>query len=412
MHIRPPILLTLGLLSGLTPFAIDMYLPSLPVIALDLGSSIELAQLTVTVYLGVFALAQLFLGPLSDVRGRRSTIGGGLALFCLGSLGCALAGSMETLIAARVVQALGGAAVAVTVPALVRDLCEKDECARVLSLVMLVMSLAPLLAPSIGGLIVGQVGWHWVFIALYGIGLLAIGLFFALLPETLPPARRHPADVGRVLRNYLQLMHHRTGMGYLLVGAFSFGGMMTYIVTSPFVYIILHAVPTAWFAVLFGLNVAAAMVTTTLNARLVTRLGAERLLRLGLAVQVVAALLLLGLALWGTPPLWAIVLATLLYLGVAGVVLGNAMAGYMMHFAPMAGTASAFSGAARFGTGAIVGSLVSLAHDGTARPLLLGMALCGLLAGLSYLWLVAAPRGLLRPAVPQRGGLSNASRTS
>jgi len=403
MHIRPPILLTLGLLSGLTPFAIDMYLPSLPTIALDLGSSIDLAQLTVTIYLGVFALAQLFLGPLSDAHGRRATIGGGLALFCLGSLGCALAGTMETLIAARVVQALGGAAVAVTVPALVRDLCEKDECARVLSLVMLVMSLAPLLAPSIGGLIVAQVGWHWVFIALYGIGLLAIGLFLRLLPETLAPARRHPADLGRVLRNYLQLLRHRTGMGYLLTGAFSFAGMMTYIVTAPFVYIVLHGVPTAWFGVLFGINVAAAMVTTLLNARLVTRLGAEHLLRLGLGVQVAAALLLLGLAAWGTPPLWAIVVATLLYLGVAGMVLGNAMAGYMIHFAPMAGTASAFSGAARFGAGAVVGSLVSLAHEGTARPLLFGMALCGLLAGAGYLWLVAPPRWYARPDAPQEG---------
>ena len=398
MHIRPPILLTLGLLSALTPFAIDMYLPSLPAIARDLGSTIDLAQLTVTVYLGVFALAQLFLGPLSDVRGRRATIGGGLALFCLGSLGCALAGTMGTLVAARVVQALGGAAVAVTVPALVRDLCEKDECARVLSLVMLVMSLAPLLAPSIGGLIVSEVGWHWVFIALCGIALLAVGLFLRLIPETLPPARRHPADLGRVLRNYLQLLRHRTGMGYLLTGAFSFGGMMTYIVTSPFVYIVLHGIPTAWFGVFFGANVAAAMVTTLLNARLVTRLGAERLLRLGLGVQVAAAVLLLGLAAWGAPPLWAIVVATLLYLGVAGVVLGNAMAGYMIHFAPMAGTASAFSGAARFGAGAAVGSLVSLAHEGTARPLLLGMALCGLMAGVSYLFLVAPRRSAARRA--------------
>ena len=387
MSIRPSLLVTLGLLSGLTPFAIDMYLPSLPAIARDLGSTIELAQLTVTVYLAVYALAQLFLGPLSDMLGRRATIGGGLLLFCIGSCGCALAGHMGPLLGARVLQALGGAAVAVTVPALVRDLFERDHYARVIGLVMLTMSLAPLLAPSIGGLILIHATWHWVFVALFGIALLASLLFFWFIPESLPPLRRHPAALGRVLRNYVKLLRHRVGMGYLLTGACSFAGMMTFIVASPYVYIDLYEVPTAWFGVLFGANVAAAMVATSFNTYLVIHLGAERLLRLGLGVQVGAALGLFALALLTTPPLWAIVLLVLLYLGMAGVVLGNAMAGYMAHFAPMAGTASAFSGAARFGAGAAVGSLVSLAHDGTARPLLVGMALCGVLAGVSY-WLL------------------------
>jgi MFS transporter, DHA1 family, multidrug resistance protein len=397
MQIRLSMLLTLGLLSGLTPFAIDMYLPSLPAIALDLDSTIELAQLSVTAYLGVFALAQLVLGPASDMLGRRATIGGGLALFCVGALGCALAEQMETLLLARAVQGLGGAAVAVTVPALVRDLFERDHYARMMSLVMLITAMAPLLAPSIGGVIVAYAGWHWVFGALLLLGLAASGLFFRLIPETLPPAGRHPPELGRVLRNYLVLLRHRVGLGYLLTGAFSFGGMMTYIVTSPFVYIELHGVPAAWFGVFFGANVALAMVVTSLNARLVVRLGAERLLRLGLGVQVGAAFLLLGLGFWGMPPLWAIVAATLLYLGMAGVVLGNSMAGFMAHFARMAGTASAFSGASRFGLGAIMGSLVSLAHTGTATPMLFGMGLCGLAAGGSY-WLLCCPASA--PTVP------------
>ncbi|WP_295583720.1 Bcr/CflA family multidrug efflux MFS transporter [uncultured Lamprocystis sp.] len=390
MQVRPSLFLTLGLLSGLTPFAIDMYLPSLPAIARDLGSSMELAQLSVTVYLAVFALSQLFLGPLSDVLGRRATIGGGLALFCAGTLGCALAGEMGVLLPARALQALGGAAIAVTVPALVRDLFERDRYARVMSLVMLVTALAPLLAPTIGGVIVEYGSWHWVFAVLLAIALAASALFFHLIPETLPRARRHPPELQRVLRNYLLLARHRVGMGYLLTGACSFGGMMTYIVGSPFVYIELHGVPTAWFGVYFGANVGLAILVTSVNARLVTRLGAQRLLRWGLGVQVGAASLLGALAIWEAPPLWAIVLATLAYLGMAGVVLGNSMAGFMAHFPRMAGTASAFSGAARFGLGAAVGSLVSLAHNGTAVPMLLGMAFCGLAAGASYrLWCCA-----------------------
>ncbi len=387
MRSRPSLLVTLGLLSGLTPFAIDMYLPSLPAIAQDLDSTIEMAQLTVTLYLAIFALAQLFMGPLSDMLGRRATIGGGLILFGLGALGCALAGQMETLLGARMIQAAGGAAIAVTVPALVRDLFERDHYARVIGLVMMIMSLAPLLAPSIGGVIVTHASWHWVFITLLGIALVASALFFWLIPETLPPERRHPPDLGRVLGNYYGLLRHRLGMGYLLTGAFSFGGMMTFIVSSPYVYMVLYEVPTAWFGVLFGANVAVAMLATLLNTRLVMRLGAERLLRLGLWVQVVAALILLALAFVGLPPLWAILLGVLLYLGMTGLVLGNAMASYMVYFVRLAGTASAFSGAARFGFGAAVGTLVSLAHDGTPRPLLLGMALSGLMAGVSY-WLL------------------------
>ena len=397
MRINPSLLVTLGLLSGLTPFAIDMYLPSLPAIAQDLDSTIEMAQLTVTLYLAIFALAQLFMGPLSDMLGRRATIGGGLILFGLGALGCALAGQMETLLGARMVQAAGGAAIAVTVPALVRDLFERDHYARVIGLVMMIMSLAPLLAPSIGGVIVTYVSWHWVFITLLGITLVASALFFWLIPETLPPERRHPPDLGRVLGNYYGLLRHWLGMGYLLTGAFSFGGMMTFIVGSPYVYMVLYQVPTAWFGVLFGANVAVAMLATLINTRLVMRLGAERLLRLGLRVQVVAALILLALAFVGLPPLWAILLGVVLYLGMTGLVLGNAMASYMVYFVRLAGTASAFSGAARFGFGAAVGTLVSLAHDGTPRPLLLGMALSGLMAGVSY-WLLCR-EGREKPSV-------------
>ena len=399
MRIRPSLLVTLGLLSGLTPFAIDMYLPSLPAIAQDLDSTIEMAQLTVTLYLAIFALAQLFMGPLSDMLGRRATIGGGLILFSLGALGCALAGQMEALLGARMIQAAGGAAIAVTVPALVRDLFERDHYARVIGLVMMIMSLAPLLAPSIGGVIVTHAGWPWVFIALLGIALVASAFFWWLIPETLPPERRHPPHLGRVLGNYYGLLRHRLGMGYLLTGAFSFGGMMTFIVSSPYMYIVLYEVPTAWFGVLFGANVAVAMVTTLFNTRLVVRLGAERLLRLGLRVQVVAALILLGLAFLKVPPLWAILLGVLLYLGMTGLVLGNAMASYMVYFVRLAGTASAFSGAARFGFGAVVGTLVSLAHDGSARPLLLGMTLSGLMAGVSY-WLLCREGRETLPPVP------------
>jgi DHA1 family bicyclomycin/chloramphenicol resistance-like MFS transporter len=378
MYIGRSMLLTLGLLAGLTPFAIDLYLPAIPSLARGLGAGIALAQISVTVYLGTFAAAQLVLGPVSDVLGRRSAIGAGLALFLVGTLACALAPTMGFLLGARAVQALGGAAVAVTVPALVRDICERDEYARTMSLVMLVMALAPLVAPTVGSLVLTHGTWRTVFALLFAIGLAAAMLFRLLIPETLPPERRGPAEPGRILRGYLSILGNAQGVGYLLTGALSFAGMMTFIVMTPYVYIELYGISPAIFGLLFALNVALAMVGTATNARLTRKRGAGTLLRLGLWVQSAAALIMIGLLGLGDPKLWSVAGAAAAYMSMTGLVLGNSMAGFMTLFPRMAGTASAMAGATRFGLGAAVGSAASQMHDGTARPLLVGMALCGL----------------------------------
>jgi DHA1 family bicyclomycin/chloramphenicol resistance-like MFS transporter len=391
----------LGLLSALTPFAIDTYLPSIPRIAQDLGAGIELAQLSVTVYIGVFAAVQLLLGPLSDVYGRRRVIGGGLALFLFADLACALAPNMGLLLLARALQAVGGGAVAVTVPALVRDLFERDTYARVMGLVMLIMGLAPLIAPSIGGLIVLYLSWRWVFGVLALVGVLSAVLYYRYLPETLPPTRRLPLRPRQVLANYLILLRHRAAFGYLLTGSASFAGLMIFVVASPYIYIEIYRASTAQFGLLFSANIFAAIIFTYLNSRLVQRLGAERLLRAGLGVQTLAAGLMLVLAAGPEVSLWVLAVAIGLYMAMVGVVLGNAMASFMAFFPEMAGTASAFTGAARFGLGAIAGTLVSVLHDGTALPLLIGMAVCGLLGAMGY-------RLLCCRGVPQ-GAAANAS---
>jgi len=370
----------LGLLAALTPFAIDLYLPSIPSIARDLDASIELAQLSVTVYLAVFAAAQLLLGPLSDVHGRRRSIGLGLILFMLGDIACALAPTMPLMLLARAVQALGGAAVAVTIPALVRDLFERDDYARVMGMIMLVMGFAPLVAPSLGGLIILYASWHWVFVVLLLISLIATLLFFRVVPETLLVENRHRLHLGDIFGNYGQLFRHRTALGYLLTGSASFSGMMIFIVTSPFVYIELHGVSASAFGPLFGINVLAAMVLASANAMLVRRLGSEWLLRVGLALQATAGVALLLLSLRAQPDLWMIAVVSCVYLGMNGLIFGNAMAGFMAFFPTMAGTASALAGAVRFGLGALAGSVVSLLHDGSATPMLIGMGICGLLA--------------------------------
>lgn len=379
MRFHPLVFGTLGLLSGLTPFAIDMYLPSIPAIAQDLSASIETVQLTLTVYLAVFALAQLLLGPMSDVHGRRGTI--------LASLGCAAAPSLAWLIAGRCLQALGGAAVAVTIPTLVRDVFEKDEYARTMSILMLVMALAPLVAPLLGGIIVSYASWHWVFVALAGIALFSAVLFMISIQETLHADQRHSFHLGGIARNYAQLLQHPVGLGYLLTSGLSFAGMMAFIVTSPYVYIELYGVTPNQYGLLFGINVLTLIAFGALNARLVRRVGAERLLRIGLGLQLLVSLLMLSLSLNPQPPLWLLVSANAGFIGLNGLIVGNAMAGYMTLFPKLAGTASAFAGTLRFGLGAVAGTLASLLHNGTFVPMVGVIAGCGLTASGSYIWL-------------------------
>ncbi|MBK5968476.1 MULTISPECIES: Bcr/CflA family multidrug efflux MFS transporter [Thiorhodovibrio] len=382
--LHPLLLITLGALAALTPFAIDLYLPSLPALARDLGSDIRHAQLSVTLYLGFFASAQLLLGPLSDVRGRRPLTGGGLALFALGVLGCALAPSMTWLLVSRSLQAVGGAAIAVTIPALVRDRFARDDYARVMTLVMLVMGLAPLIAPSLGSLVLLVGSWRWVFATLLGITLVTALLFLRVVPETLPPARRQLRFLDP-LRQYGRILRHRRALAYLGTASASFAGLMGFVVGSPYVYIELHGISPQVFGPLFGANVALALVVSVLNARLIPRFGAERLLQIGLGVQALAALLMLVLTQVPNPTLWLIAPLTGAYLGMTALVMGNAMAGFMADFPDLAGTASAFGGAVRFGAGALSGSLISLLHDGSATPLLVGMGLSGLMSGSCYL---------------------------
>lgn len=394
MRFHPLVFGTLGLLSGLTPFAIDMYLPSIPTIAQDLGASIETVQLTLTIYLAVFALAQLLLGPLSDVLGRRQTILGGLLLFVVASFVCAAAPTLAWLMLGRCLQALGGAAVAVTIPALVRDVYQQDEYARTMSILMLVMALAPLVAPLLGGVIVSQASWHWVFIALAGIGLIGLALFMGVIQETLHVDQRHRFQFGVIARNYLLLFTHPAGLGYLLTSGLSFAGMMVFIVTSPFVYIELYGTSPNQYGILFGINVLILITLGALNARVVRRIGADQLLRIGLGLQLLVSALMLGVSLTQQPPLWLLVTVTASFIGLNGLIVGNAMAGYMTLFPKLAGTASAFAGTLRFGLGAIAGTLASLLHNDTFVPMVAVMAGCGFLAAALYIFLCRKLRSI------------------
>lgn len=381
--------LLLGALGGLTPLAIDMYLPAIPALARELGTTIDGAQLTVSTFLAGFAVGQLFYGPMADSFGRKPVIIAGLIMFALASVGCALAETLPQLLLFRVLQAAGGAAGAVVVNALLRDMFEKEAFSRAMSFVILVMTLAPLAAPILGGYISAHGSWQAIFWLLVVVSLAVAVLMMVSIPETLSPERRQPLQLGRVVGNYGRVLKSRPAMGYVLCGAFASAGMFSFLSGSPYVYIEYFGVPTQHYGWLFGLNVLLMMVVTFANSKLVRGIGSEHMLRHGLMILPVAGIVLVVCSLTGFGGLWGVVIPVMFYVGHISLVGANAMTGLLSHFSQAAGTAAALAGTLRFGIGALAGALVNLVPPTSPLPMALNIAGCGILASASY-WLLSA----------------------
>lgn len=384
MQLTLPIILVLGLLAGLTPLAIDAYLPSFPAIADSLDQDISHIQLTLSTYLLFFAIFQIFYGPISDAFGRKKTIFMGLIGFMIGSVVCALAGSYETLIIGRIIQAIGGAGVAVSVPAMVKDNLTTNQFAKAMSMVMLVMALAPLVAPILGGTILVISSWHGIFIFLALLSIVAMFLFNRLIPETLPPEKRSPLSFSNSLKNYAQLVKNPFVLGYIISGAFHFAGMMCFVTGTSFVYIKLYGIDEGLFGFLFGLNVITMMIATTINSRTVERLGIDRLMRYAMYFLIVDAIYLLILCFMDKPPLAALVLGCMLFTGPIGILGSGTMGGAMRRAGSLNGSVAALAGTIRFSTGALSGVVLSAVHNGTFVPMLSIMSACGLISFISY----------------------------
>ena len=384
MQLTLPIILVLGLLAGLTPLAIDAYLPSFPAIADSLDQDIEHIQLTLSTYLMFFAIFQIFYGPISDAIGRRKTIFMGLTVFMLGSIVCAFSGSYESLIIGRIIQAIGGAGVAVGIPAMVKDNLTTNQFAKAISMVMLVMALAPLVAPILGGAILVISSWHGIFVFLAALSIVAMVLFYRMIPETLPPERRSPLSFSNSLKNYAQLIKNPFVLGYIVSGSFHFGGMMCFVTGASFVYIKLYGIDEGIFGFLFGLNVITMMVATTINSRFVERLGVDRLMRYAMIFLIIDAFYLAALCFMDKPPLAAVVIGCMLFTGPVGILGSGTMSGAMRRAGSLNGSVAALAGTIRFSTGALSGVVLSAAHNGTFVPMLSIMGGCGLIAFIVY----------------------------
>ena len=389
MTIRPhssfKIVFILGLLAMLMPLSIDMYLPALPVISAQFGVPAGSAQMTLSTYILGFALGQLFYGPMADSLGRKPVILGGTLVFAAAAVACALAQTIDHLIIMRFFHGLAAAAASVVINALMRDIYPKEEFSRMMSFVMLVTTIAPLVAPMAGGAVLVWFSWHVIFWILALAALLASAMIFFFIDETLPVERRQKFHIRTTIGNFASLFRHKRVLSYMLASGFSFAGMFSFLSAGPFVYIELNHVSPQHFGYYFALNIVFLFIMTIINSRFVRRVGALNMFRAGLWIQFVMAIWLVMSAFLGVG-FWALVVGVAAFVGCVSMVSSNAMAVILDEFPHMAGTASSLAGTFRFGIGAIVGALPSMATFTTAWPMLWAMAFCATSSILFYLY--------------------------
>ncbi|MEJ2466079.1 MAG: multidrug effflux MFS transporter [Candidatus Thiodiazotropha sp.] len=377
---RTPVpILLLAALVAMAPLAIDAYLPALPTIAADFAVSIHDVELSLSLFLGGFALGQLIGGPFSDHFGRRYAALTGIGLFLLGTLGTIFSPQIHWMWLSRVLQAVGGGLAVVNATAVVRDLSSGRESAKNLSHMAVIMMIAPLLAPLIGMLLLRLSHWRGIFVFLF-IYALVIGIvILKRLPETLMADSERPS----VLRRYGQILRHRHALGYLFSQSFTFGSMFTFITASPMVYMEYFSVSETLYPFLFGANVLALVIMNRLNIHLLRRYTPKGLMTFGQLFQIgIGTLLVSYLAITRQPQLGVVVLSVILIIGVQGLIAANATASMVEFFPHNSATANALLGASAFLMGGICGSLVGIWGDGTPGPMvkiMLGCAIFGLL---------------------------------
>ncbi|MEI9580553.1 Bcr/CflA family multidrug efflux MFS transporter [Enterobacter asburiae] len=384
-HSSFKIVFILGLLAMLMPLSIDMYLPALPVISAQFGVPAGSAQMTLSTYILGFALGQLFYGPMADSLGRKPVILGGTLVFAAAAVACALAQTIDHLIIMRFFHGLAAAAASVVINALMRDIYPKEEFSRMMSFVMLVTTIAPLVAPMAGGAVLVWFSWHVIFWILALAALLASAMIFFFIDETLPVERRQKFHIRTTIGNFASLFRHKRVLSYMLASGFSFAGMFSFLSAGPFVYIELNLVSPQHFGYYFALNIVFLFIMTIINSRFVRRVGALNMFRAGLWIQFVMAIWLVVSAFLGVG-FWALVVGVAAFVGCVSMVSSNAMAVILDEFPHMAGTASSLAGTFRFGIGAIVGALLSMATFTTAWPMLWAMAFCATSSILFYLY--------------------------
>ncbi len=357
---RTRMIVVLGVMVALGPLTIDMYLPALPKIADDLSVSSSVVQLTLTGTLAGLALGQLIVGPLSDSLGRRRPLMAGIMLHIAASILCVLAPNLVVLGLARVLQGAGAAAAMVVAIAVVGDLFADNAAATVLSRLMLVLGVAPVVAPSLGAAVLLHGSWHWVFAALVVLAGVLLLVAALALPETLPPSHRRPLRVRGIAATYAELLRDKRFVILVLVAALGMSGLFAYIAGASFVLQGTYGLDQQAFALVFGAGAVALIGATQFNVVLLRRFSPQTITLWALAAALLAAGVFVGLSVAHVGGLAGFVVPVWAILGTMGLVIPNAPAVALSRHPDAAGTAAALLGAAQFGLGAAVAPLVGV----------------------------------------------------
>lgn len=385
------LVILLGSLTAMGPMAIDMYLPSLPAIAAGLHAAPGEAQATVSAFLAGMAVGQLIYGPAADRLGRRPPILLGALIYVAASIGCGFATSPSLLIGGRFVQALGACAGGVVARAVVRDRFGHTETARMLSLLMLIMGLAPILAPLLGGALLGLGGWRLNFWVMAAFGVVVGFAALLRLKESRSEETSAHSRTESPLQAYLALLREPRLVGYALAGALNGATLFTYIASSPDLLIRIYGIAPAAFGWVFGLNAIGIIGSNQVNRFVLRRRTPDQVLARASLISVGFALLLMIAALTGVGGRWSVLPLLLMLLSSYGFLQGNTMAGALNVDPRRAGAISALMGAVSFGTGAVASAAAGALHDGTPRPMAVVMLLA-LVGSAAALHLLALPK--------------------
>jgi len=374
------IILILGLLSAIGPFSIDMYLPGFPAIAKDLHTSVDMVAYTLASFFIGVCVGQLISGPLLDRYGRKIPLYVGMSLYILASAGCAFSTSVEMLIVFRLLQALGGCVTMVAPRAIIRDLFPVNESAKIFSLMILILGVSPIIAPTVGSYLIAGFGWYSVFLVLGAISCVVLLAVIFLLPESKQPDPTFSLKPESILLSFKTVLKERQFYMYTLSGAIASAGLFAYLAGSPFVLLKFYGVTEKGYGIIFAIIASGLIGSSQLNNILLKKYSSVQIVRFTMILQTIIGLLLFAGTAFNVIGLYGTIALIFLFLSCQGFNFPNSSALSMEPFTKEAGSASALMGAIQMGFGALAAAVVGLLNASTAMPMTGVMAACSLWA--------------------------------
>jgi DHA1 family bicyclomycin/chloramphenicol resistance-like MFS transporter len=378
------VVLIMGLLTAIAPLSIDMYLPAFPAIAKSLQTTISEVTLSLSSFFIGISFGQLLYGPLLDRFGRKKPLYFGLALFFLASVGCALAATVNTLIIFRLFQALGGCVGMVAARAMVRDLFDTKENAKVFSLLMLVVSVSPIIAPTLGGYITSALGWRYVFAMLILVVLIILTGTYFILPESRKPDPSVILKPGPILRNFASILKQPHFLTYALTGAISYAGLYAYVGSAPYVFMEIYKVSEANFGWIFAFIAAGLIGASQVNNMALRYYNSQQIIRVATACQSILGVLFIAFTVAGWLNLYSTIGFVFLFLACQGFIFPNATALALAPLGNNAGNASGLIGAIQMTIGASASALISVFQNHSVLPMSGVMTFCAVAAFMAF----------------------------